>query len=205
MTATRVVLATGHMVDLPDRPCPRFPADQVPRVAAEVRDALATWQVGPDSTVICGGARGADLIVAEEGQARGARVVLFLALPREEFIRRSVDVPGTDWAARFERVAGPAEVRVLGGDDGGRPDDVFARANAWMVDVARSIDPHLHAIVVWNGRRGDGSGGTADMVRLLGLDTSDPRMRVIDPTPGRRRGASGPAVGARRDTAAPDP
>ncbi len=76
MTAPRVVLGTGHMVDLPDRPEPRFPADQVPRVTAEVRAALADWQVGPDSTIVCGGARGADLIVAEEAQARGARILL---------------------------------------------------------------------------------------------------------------------------------
>src|SRR4051795_4392608 len=136
MITPRVVLATGHMVDLPDRATPRFPADQVPRVTGEVRDALAAWQVGPGSTVVCGGARGADLIVAEEALARGARILLCLALPREEFIRRSVDIPGTDWAARFERIAGLAEIRVLGDANGGGRHDVFARANAWMVDVA---------------------------------------------------------------------
>lgn len=182
MITPRVVLATGHMVDLPDRATPRFPADQVPRVTGEVRDALAAWQVGPGSTVVCGGARGADLIVVEEAHARGARILLCLALPREEFIRRSVDIPGTDWAARFERIAGLAEIRVLGDANGGGRHDVFARANAWMVDVARSFDPRPHAIVVWDGRRGDGSGGTADMVRRLGALDPDSRVRVINPT-----------------------
>ncbi len=189
MTAPCVVLATGHMVDLPDRVPPRFPTDQVPRVTAEVRDVLAAWQVGAGSTVVCGGARGADLIIAEEALARGARVVLCLALPPEEFARRSVDVPGTDWAARFHRVAGRAEVRVLDGGDGGGPDDVFARTNAWMVDVARSIDPHPYAIVVWDGCSGDGPGGTADMIGRLGAQGADPRVRVIDP--GRRGGDVG--------------
>ncbi len=181
MTAPRVVLGTGHMVDLPDRPEPRFPADQVPRVTAEVRAALADWQVGSDSTIVCGGARGADLIVAEEAHARGARIVLCLALPPGEFVQRSVDIPGTDWAARFERIAQVADTQVLDGTRGGQ-DDVFARANAWMVDVTRSLDQSPHAIVVWNGREGDGPGGTKDMVRRLGLQGPDPRVRVIDPT-----------------------
>lgn len=183
MTGPRVVLVTGHMVDLPDRVAPRFPADQVPRVTAEVRDALASWQVGPDSAVVCGGARGADLIVAEEAHARDARIVLCLALPPDEFTRRSVDIPGTDWAARFERIVELAEVRVLGNVDGHGSDDVFARANDWMVEVARSIDPRPHVIAVWDGRCGDGPGGTADMVRRLGGRGPDPRVRVIDPTP----------------------
>jgi hypothetical protein len=34
------VVVSGHMVDTPDRPLPRFPPEQVPRVAGEVRDAL---------------------------------------------------------------------------------------------------------------------------------------------------------------------
>jgi hypothetical protein len=182
MTAPRAVLATGHMVDLPDRPDPRFPADQVPRVTAEVRTALADWQVGPGSTIVCGGARGADLIVAEEAHARGARVVLCLALPPGEFVERSVDIPGTDWAARFEQIRQVADTQVL--DHGGSErQDVFARANAWMVDVARALDPRPHAVVVWNGREGDGPGGTKDMIRQLGAQESDPRVRVIDPSP----------------------
>jgi hypothetical protein len=182
MTAPRVVLATGHMVDLPDRGAPRFPADQVPRVTAEVRDALAAWQVGPDSTVVCGGARGADLIVAEEAHARGARILLCLALPPDEFTRRSVDIPGTDWAARFERIRQVAEIRVLGNVDSHGSDNVFALANDWMVEVARVIDARPHVIAVWDGQRGDGPGGTADMVRRLAGRGPDPRVRVIDPT-----------------------
>src|SRR5690349_13768888 len=71
MSGPRVVLASGHMVDLPDRATPRFPVDQVSRVTAEVQDALGAWDVGPGSTVVCGGARGADLIVAEQALARG--------------------------------------------------------------------------------------------------------------------------------------
>ena len=45
MSAPHVVVAGGHMVDAPDRPRPRFPSDQVERVAGEVRATLERWQV----------------------------------------------------------------------------------------------------------------------------------------------------------------
>ena len=81
----RAVVVSGHMVDAPDRKEPRFRADQVGRVTDEVRRAFERWGVGPGTTVVCGGARGADIIAAEQGLARGAHVRLCLALPPDEF------------------------------------------------------------------------------------------------------------------------
>jgi hypothetical protein len=178
MTQHPVLLASGHMVDLPDRQKPRFPADQLDRVTAEVRATLAEWAIGPGTTVVTGGARGADLIVAEEARARGAQIVLCLALPMEEFERRSVDIAGTDWLARFRRIADTAEVRQFDGSG----EDVFAQANGWMIDLARSLDPEPRVILVWDGRAADGPGGTRDMLRQLGIDRPGPRIRVVDPT-----------------------
>ena len=184
-TPPKVVLASGHVVDTPDRPTPRFPPDQVPRVTAQVRDALQRWEVGPSTTVVTGGARGADLIVAEEGLARGARVIICLALPQDEFERRSVELPDSDWASRFRKVLEAAEVRLLSDAIGAVPDDdeVFAVTNRWMVEVARALDPRPHAVIVWDGKEGGGPGGTRDLVQRLDVDRPEPRIRVIDPTP----------------------
>src|SRR5687768_9070697 len=121
-TPPKVVLASGHVVETPDRPTPRFPPDQVPRTV-DVRDALRGWDVGPSTTVVTGGARGADLIVAEEGMARGARVVICLALPQDEFERRSVELPGSDWVSRFRKVLKVADIRLLSDHIGAVPDD----------------------------------------------------------------------------------
>jgi hypothetical protein len=110
---TRVVLVSGHLVDALDRSIPRFPPSRVPWVTDQVRQSFSEWDVGPGTTVISGGARGADIIAAEEGHARGAHVVLCLALPPDEFERRSVDLPGTDWSSRFRRLLSVAEVREL--------------------------------------------------------------------------------------------
>jgi hypothetical protein len=180
----RVVLVSGHMVDSPDRASPRFPPAQESYVTAEVERALDRWGVGAGATVICGGARGSDIIVAEAAVARGADVLLCLALPAAEFERESVALPGTDWSARFRRLLDVAEVRQLDGG-AGAGDDPFARANEWMVDTATALaGGRPHVIVVWDGHSGDGPGGTEDLVRRLGDSAAGEATVVIDPTPG---------------------
>ena len=184
MAPPAVVLASGHVVDAPGRTPPRFPPEQVPRVTAQVQQALDAWGAGTGTTVLTGGARGADLIVAEQGLARGAHIVVCLALPQGEFERRSVELPDSDWVDRFRRVLKAAEVRHLYDQVGVVPgDDVFAQANRWMVEVATDLDPKPYAVIVWDGKKGDGPGGTRDLVQRLGVDGPDPRICVIDPTP----------------------
>src|SRR3712207_6475869 len=173
------VVVSGHMVDDPGRPRPRFPPDQVQRVTDEVRAALDRWEVGASTALVTGGARGADIIAAEEAGKRGASIRLVLALPPDAFEERSVALPGTNWAARFRALLDVSEVDVLEGPAG---EDVFARANARIVEVARAIDERPRAIIVWDGREGDGPGGTRDFVSRLGHTGPDERVRVIDPT-----------------------
>ncbi len=174
----RVVVVSGHMVDTPDRPRPRFPPSSVPRVAAAVAAALDRWAVGPATTLVTGGARGADILAAEAALARGARLRLVLALPPEEFIAASVALPSGDWAERFRDLLSGADVEVVEGDG----DDVFTLTNERILAVARALDAHPYAIVVWDGERGDGPGGTEDFVRRLGA--AGERLVIIDPAPG---------------------
>jgi hypothetical protein len=176
----QVIVISGHLVDRPDRPVPRFPQARVSWVADRVREICDEWRIGPATTVITGGARGADIIAAEEGVVRGAAVILCLASPPERFVRESVELGGTDWADRFRRLLAIADVRQLADPPDGAA--VFARTNEWIVDLARTIDPEPQAVSEWNGREGDGVGGTADMVRRMGLDPGDRRLRIIDPT-----------------------
>ena len=177
----RVVAVSGHMIDAPDRARPRFPPDQIPRVAAEVRAALEDWNIGAGTTVVSGGARGADMIVSEEALERGARVLLCLALPPREFEERSVALPNTDWAARFRGLLGRADVEVQ--ESTADSEDIFVRTNARIVQVARELGSgRPRAIVVWDGREGDHPGGTRDFVQQLGYDGPDDGVRVIDPT-----------------------
>lgn len=178
---TRVILVSGHLVDSADRPVARFPQDRVPWVVDRIREVFDEWEAGPATTVISGGARGADILAAEEGLRRGAVVILCLAHPPERFVRESVELGDTDWADRFRRLLAVADVRQLADPPDGA--EVFTRTNEWMVDLARAFDPRPQALFVWNGREGDGVGGTADMVRRMGFGPDDERVRIIDPTP----------------------
>lgn len=174
------VVVSGHMIDAPGRPRPRFPAGEVPRVTAEVRAALERWHVGPGTTLITGGARGADIIAAEEARARGAGIRLLLAFPPADFERESVEIPNTDWVARFRAIHAVAEVDVVEQATDGDP---FERTNARIVEEARALDPEPHALIVWDGKAGDGPGGTRDFIRRLGYSEPGERVRIIDPTP----------------------
>ena len=175
-----VVVVSGHMVDAPDRPEPRFPSEQVPRVTRAVEAALAGWGVGPGTTLVTGGARGADIVAAEAARERGARLRLVLALDADEFVSRSVALPGTDWEQRFYALLTQADVEVVGGPD---DEDVFARTNDRIIEVVREIDERPYAVIVWDGEEGDGPGGTRDFVARLGRSIDDERVVVIDPRP----------------------
>ncbi len=180
------------MVDAPGRNPPRFPAEEIPRVTSAIRDAMDGWQVGEGTTLIAGGARGADLIAAEQALVLGAKIRIVLALPVEEFECRSVALPGTDWVARFRHVLERAESEVI---DAASDTNAFAQANARIIEAAHELDERPKAIIVWNGQEGDGPSGTRDFIGRLGFSGPNERACVIDPTPRayERRETPGPA------------
>ncbi len=181
MTRTSAVLVSGHMVDAPDRAEPRFPPRAVEGVTEQVAAVFDGWHVSDDTVIVCGGARGTDIICAEQGLARGARVIVCLAIPAAQFTTTSVILPETDWDTRFTRLLTTSEVRTLA--DGSADDpSVYARANHWMIEIARDLDPQPHALFVWDGKRGDGPGGTYDQIVALGYPLDDPHLAIINPS-----------------------
>jgi hypothetical protein len=182
----RVVVACGHMVDAPDRPRPRFPPDQVPRVAYEIDSTLSAWRVGPDSTLITGGARGADLLAAQAAWRRGAQIRLYIPSSLDEFEKVSVRLPGTDWAARFNALRASAQIEVVGPSEDDR--SPFERVNNRIAEAALALDLRPHVLVVWDGQAGDGPGGTRDFVDRVVHSGLFGRLRIIDPRrPDQRR------------------
>ena len=74
----KVFLFSGHMVDAPDRPTPRFPASKEPVAASAIAATLDSLVCGASDLGICGGACGGDLIFAELVLARGAHLEMLL-------------------------------------------------------------------------------------------------------------------------------
>jgi hypothetical protein len=182
----RVVLGSGHRVDAPGRKSPRFPPEKETAVREALARQLAAWNVGAGDLALCGGANGADVLLAEICRDRGASLLLLLPFPPERFIQESVELPGTSWSERFRALAadGRTEVRVQEESLGPLPPgaDPFERNNGWLLStglaLARPGKPAV--LLVWNRQPGDGPGGTAafhDAALRLGLP-----VVVVDPS-----------------------
>ncbi|MGH9874769.1 MAG: tetratricopeptide repeat-containing protein [Pyrinomonadaceae bacterium] len=174
----RVVIASGHMIDSPDRATERFPPSKEAAVRECIAKQLETWAVGAGDLAICGGARGADILFAELCAERGAEVWLYLALSEGDFLDASVRLPNSDWEDRYFKLRDRGVKVEVQGDRLKAPPkgtSVFARNNLWMINTARveANDPkNLYALLVWDEKpTGDGPGGTSDFaarVRKLG-------------------------------------
>ena len=167
----QVFLFSGHMVDAPDRPKPRFPPTMVPRASAENDKVLDELKAGPGDIALTQGAAGGDLIFAEACVKRGVRLQLLLPLPEPEFIEKSV-MPSTDgaaWRTRYyalkPQLAEPA--RVMPVELGPLPAGAspFERCNQWLLYSALSYGPDkVRFVCLWDGAGSDGPGGTKHMV-----------------------------------------
>ncbi len=169
-----VLLFTGHRVDDPDRATPRFPPDKVDIARQEIRAAIdsAVAHHGNHVIGISGAASGGDILFHEECQARGIATTVYLALPEEEYATRSVSSAGPEWTRRFYDLVKKTPVRVLQSSEdlprwlAHRTDySVWQRNNLWMLHNALANGSRrVTLIALWNGKEGDGPGGTADMV-----------------------------------------
>lgn len=183
------ILFTGHMIDAPGRKISRFPA----RAESAAKDAIyAALRNVKDSHArsgtrigIAGGASGGDILFHEACTALSIPTWLRLALPIEQYVEASVAPAGGDWVRRFyeliERL-GPDAIQVL--DDsvvlpesltGGAELNIWQRTNLWMVNEAISSAPQRTLLALWDGKAGDGPGGTEHLVSAapgFGIDVA---------------------------------
>lgn len=170
----RVVLFTGHMVDVPGRKEPRFPADKVPVARETIRKAVEGELAMPGgvSRAIAGGASGGDLLFLEACGELGVAADLYLALPPDKFVAASVAPAGGDWIERFQQAYDRlprrmlAQSKKLPGWLQGKPGyDIWQRNNLWMLHNALALGrDKVTLIALWDGKTGDGPGGTEHMV-----------------------------------------
>jgi hypothetical protein len=179
----RVLLFTGHMIDAPGREHPRFPPDreaaarqaigETVRRERESAGAVAHDNAHAVAHGIAGGASGGDILFHEVCAELEIPTRLFLALPREQYLRASVQPAGPAWVERFERLRQDLPTRVLGDSEElprwlrGKPDyNVWQRNNLWMLHNALAAGgDNVTLVALWDGKAGDGLGGTGDMVR----------------------------------------
>jgi len=173
--APRVILFTGHRLDAPDRPTPRFPAAKEAEARAMILKAVASIQAKSAGKLrgISGGASGGDILFHEVCEELNIPSQMFLVLPKADYIKASVADAGSAWIERFNRLYEKLKVRVLSDADrlprwlrAKKDYSIWTRSNLWMLHNALAISQdHLTLIALWNGATGDGPGGTEDMVK----------------------------------------
>ena len=174
-----VLLFTGHRIDDPGRPKPRFPANKEDVARKALRDAIESEKVaaGEIAFGIAGGASGGDILFHEVCGELGISTKLFLAVPPEDFIKASVRSAGPQWIERFWRLRGRISEQRQLSDSEQLPvwlqekEDytVWQRNNLWELYNALAAAPDgVTLIALWNGEKGDGPGGTADLVEEAG-------------------------------------
>ena len=175
-TPRRVILFTGHRIDAPNRPEPRFPPSKVDVATEKIAEAVASEQKvsGGIAYGVAGCASGGDIIFHKVCEEMGIPTRIFLALPRELYIRASVAPAGPDWVEDFNRLLRLRPYRVLCESEElptwlqDKPDyNVWQRNNLWNLHNALAAvgGENVTLIALWNEAKGDAAGGTADMVQ----------------------------------------
>ncbi len=183
-----VVIFSGHMIDRPDRKVPRFPQVIVPRIKREIQNRLTRIKPGfAFSSAACGG----DLLFLEAALDLQAEAHIVLPFEEKQFIESSVAInPGDKWEESFGKVISRANSVTTVSEalfDGGA--SVFDYANIILfgmaVDKKNRLETDLIPLILWDGKPGDGPGGTASMVeswkmRGYNIEIIDPRDFYAD-------------------------
>jgi hypothetical protein len=163
------LLFSGHMIDKPDRPSPRFPPSKESAAATAIRDAVrevVEKAGGQEINGIAAAACGGDILFHEACQALGIRSEIYLGIPVDAFEKTSVAFAGGGWVERYLTLVRELSVHVLfpkaTADVG---EEVWEQANEWMLQAALCEGgSRMTLIVLWDGEGGDGPGGTRHMV-----------------------------------------
>ena len=164
-----VVAYTGHLIDTPGRPAPRFPPADEERVKAGIRSELERLRpVAVYGSAGCG----ADILCLECARELGSDLHIVLPFPADQFRIKSVDLrPGDEWGGRFESLLDEAdEVLVISQRPPPFGESIYAYANLIITGLARlraqQLDTRLQGIAVWDGKPAGGEGGTGSVVSL---------------------------------------
>ena len=181
----RTILFAGHRLDDAGRPEPRFsPGMEGPARAAirQAVDAIAL-QYGHVHGV-AGAASGSDIIFHEVCAELGVPTQIYLPLPEHAFIAKSVAPAGEDWVQRFLLLTARVPPVVA---DGAAPDPASsAPGNLWernneclLHEALCDGAANLTVLVLWDGKAGDGPGGTGHLVTRA--RDAGAAITIIDP------------------------
>lgn len=168
-----VFLFSGHMIDAPQRPQPRFPAAMEAEAQQKIEAVLTKLKAESNHLAIVPGiACGGDILFLEACLERQMQIEAYLPFKPDKFVEQSVSFAGDDWVERFYRIKNHPLVRIhlqleeIGGVP--RGENPFERNNLWALHSSLEYGINqVRLIVLWDGKGGDGKGGTFDMVKQV--------------------------------------
>ncbi len=190
-----IVVFSGHMVDRPGRPTPRFPAGAEARVREEIMAYLKSVNAGYGySSAACG----ADLIFCECLLELDAKINIVLPCPVQAFKKQSVSWAGPEWEQRFLKIlslansiliASPADFVATDNDVASTMGLVYANKiiTGLAVLQAQALDFELRALAVWDGKEGtngESRGGTASVIHEWEERQLNPHLVKLRPSDG---------------------
>jgi tetratricopeptide (TPR) repeat protein len=169
-----VLLFTGHMIDQDDREQPRFPAAKESAVRQEIEKHVAAElsRVEGELIGVTGCACGGDILFHEVCADLGIVTKIYLALPKDQYIVTSVQHGGPQWVDRFNQLNQRLDSRILSPTKElprwlreKNNYSLWQRNNLWTFYNGLALGgANMSLIALWDGRGGDGPGGTEDMV-----------------------------------------
>jgi len=169
LAAPPVLVYTGHMIDAADRPTPRFPPGLEQQMTAAIGQRIESLKpIAAYGSAACG----TDILCLEAMLKLGRETHIILPFPPEEFRQASVDfAPGGEWGQRFERVLEAAEsITVTSEHRATGSASSYEYANQVLTGMGKLradvLGTDVVGLAVWDGRPGDGGGGTASAVKL---------------------------------------
>ncbi len=166
----KVFLFTGHMIDQPGRPTPRFPAAMEHEVQERFEQVLIKLKADDnDMAILPGAACGGDILFIEACLKHNMKVDVLLPFTEPEFIRASVSFAGDAWVTRFYNIRNHPNVTIRLQTDHVGPmpvdDNPYERNNRWALYSALIYGiQQVRLVALWDGKGGDGPGGTGHMV-----------------------------------------
>jgi hypothetical protein len=176
---TRVVLFTGHMVDVAGKApaaqrFPRTPQAEA-KARAMIRAAVERELQGHAASFlgIAGAACGSDILFHEVCAELGAKTAVYLLLPPEKFEVTSVQHGGPQWVDRYRALLSRSAPRVLQPAADlprwltDKPNySIWERNNLWMMFNAIATGARDLTLIALHNREhpANGPGGTAHLV-----------------------------------------
>ena len=165
-----IAVFSGHMIDRPDRPNPRFPASAEDIVRLSLREIVSKRKIKiAFASCACGG----DILFLEEVLSAGGECIVVPPLPLKTTIRNSVAFAPGGWEARLKTIRDNPKTRLLAPecDETGENDAiVYDFANRYLLGLAtlksRELGFPLFGVCVWDGKESGLVGGTDSAVRL---------------------------------------